>query len=82
MKRGIWRLLVPATKKDTDKIMAKLSELAAKVTAVADQVDKVKTEVQKLKDSLADVDLPPEAQAALDRLAASVQAVDDINPDV
>ena len=64
------------------RINVKLSELSAKLTAVADQVDKVKTEVQNLKDSLTNVELPADAQAALDRLTESVNAVDAINPDV
>lgn len=61
--------------------MAKVSQLAGQLTALADKVDKVKTEVQALRDSLEDVDLPVDAQAALDRLSAAVQSVDDINPD-
>lgn len=59
----------------------KVSELAAALTALNTQVEKVRVEVQKLKDSLADVDLPVEAQQALDSLIASIKGVDDINPD-
>ena len=75
----------PATKQQLDetenRLMAKLSTLAATLTAIADGVDKVKVEVQALKDSLGDVDLPAEAEAALERLTVAVKAVDDINPD-
>ena len=63
------------------RIRMKLSELSATLTTLGDQVEKVRVVVQALKDSLADVDLPAEAQAALDRLTASVAAVDQINPD-
>lgn len=63
-------------------IMAKLSTLASTLEALADKLDKVFVEVTALKTALADVDLPPGAVAALDRLTAIAQAVDDINPDV
>ncbi len=59
----------------------KLNELAGALDAVNTKVEKVRAEVQALKDSLTDVDLPPDAQAALDKLTATVQSVDDINPD-
>lgn len=64
--------------------MAKLSELAGLLSDLNTKVEKVRIEVQALKDALEadDVDLPPEAQAALDNLTAALQAVDDINPDV
>lgn len=78
---GLW----PATRNDLNAterhIDMKLSELTPVLTALGDKVDKIKTEVQALKDSLADVELPSGAQAALDRVIASVGAVDDINPD-
>lgn len=79
--------LRPATKLDVilleQKLMAKVSELGGILNAVSDNVDKIRTEVQALKDSIgnSDVELPPEAQSALDRLTAAVQAIDDINPD-
>jgi hypothetical protein len=63
------------------KIMAKVSELASQFTTLADKVDKVKTEVENLIASLKDVEIPSEAQAALDRLSASITTVDDLNPD-
>lgn len=59
----------------------KLSQLNATLTEVGDKLDKVAAEVQALKDALADVDLPAEAQASLDRLVAAAQALDDLNPD-
>lgn len=64
-----------------ENIMAKLKELAGKLGVIGDTLDKVKTEVQALKDSLTDVELPPEAEAALDRLAKAADALDALNPD-
>ncbi len=61
--------------------MAKLSELAGTLTALNDAVTKIATEVQALKDSLTNVDLPADAQTALDNLTASLKAVDDLNTD-
>lgn len=63
------------------RIMAKVNELAAIIDGLNTKVEKVRVEVQALKDSLSNVDLPADAQAALDRLTASIQTVDDINPD-
>lgn len=62
-------------------IMAKVSSLASTLNAIGDRLDKVKQEVQALKDSLSDVDIPAEAQAALDRLSAAAEALDALNPD-
>jgi hypothetical protein len=65
--------------------MAKVNELAAQLTVVKEQVTKAKNEVIKriadLEAALANVDLPPDAEAALTALKAEVQAVDDLNPD-
>lgn len=63
-------------------IMAKLSELSGALSALADQVDKIAKEVEALKAALADVEIPAEAQAALDRLTTAIKGVDDLNPDV
>lgn len=62
-------------------INMKVSELAAALTTLNTQVEKVRVEVQKLKDSLSDVDLPPEAEQALASLTTALKAVDDINVD-
>lgn len=62
-------------------ILMRLNELATNLTALADQVDKIVKEVQALKDALTNVDLPPEATAALDRLSAAIKTADDLNPD-
>jgi prefoldin subunit 5 len=70
-----------ATKQDLRRINMKLNELAGQLTSLADQVDKIKLEVEALKASLENVELPAEAQAALERLGAAVKAVDDANPD-
>jgi hypothetical protein len=79
----------PATKEDvwkaTNTIMAKLSTLAASVAALTAQVQKSKDEIvakiAALENALADVDLPADAETALEELKGAVQAVDDINPD-
>jgi ABC-type transporter Mla subunit MlaD len=80
---------------NTQKIMAKLSELSAKLTSIDDQLDKAQTEItgavatlqQTIDDLKAQIEagsdpvIPDEAQAALDRLTAVAQALDDLNPD-
>lgn len=75
----------PATQSDLQlmeqRINMKLSELNTALSAVNTTLEKVQAEVQKLKDSLADVDLPADAQASLDRLTALAAAIDEINPD-
>jgi len=63
--------------------MAKLSELAATLVAVNDKLDKSKVEIlakiAELQAAIgADVDLPADAQAALDALTAKAQELDDI----
>lgn len=71
------------------KILMRLSmdiqTLTAKVNAVSDQLDKAKieitTQIQALRDALTDVQVPPEAEAALTRLEGLAQALDDFNPD-
>lgn len=62
--------------------MSKLNELAGNLTAVVDTLEKVKGEVAALKESLTNVELPPDAQAALDKLVATSAALDALNPDV
>jgi uncharacterized coiled-coil DUF342 family protein len=64
-----------------ENIMTKVSEVAALINDLRGKVTKIHQEVQTLKDSLNDVDLPPEAQAALDNLSASLSALDELNPD-
>ncbi len=65
--------------------MMKLSEAIALLTSVDAQMEKAKTEIlQKIADleaSLADVELPPEAQAIVNDLRVKAQALDDIVPD-
>lgn len=60
----------------------KLNELEGKLTALNTQVGKIAAEVQALKDSLTNVEIPAEAQTALDNLTAALQKVDDLNEDV
>lgn len=66
-------------------ILMKATELEGQLNTLKAQVDKSKTEVLKriadLEDALVNTDLPASAVTALDALKASVQAVDDINPD-
>src|SRR5882672_12212953 len=104
MKLPSWmHKMRPATRSDietaTEKILMKTSEVAAALAAVDDKLDAVGVQLNKaqaeivkqiadLKASLGDADLPPEAQAAFDRLIASAnaltpvaQALDDITPD-
>lgn len=93
--RNAWQRFVPATKQDVERILMKVSEVAAFVSSVdaavgamGVEVEKIGTEVQALKDSLADVEIPAEAKAALDSLSSRVttvtdalKKVDDIIPD-
>lgn len=93
--KGAWRHVVPATKKDIQRILMKVSEVEAFVKQVDDgvqamstEVSKIAIEVQALKDSLGDVEIPAGAQTALDNLsthatavATALKAVDDIIPD-
>jgi predicted nucleic acid-binding Zn-ribbon protein len=72
-----WRVV----NRKLDTIMAKLSDLATRVTAIETTLNKVKTEVEALRDSLGDVELPAEAEAALVRLEAISKTIDDLNPD-
>jgi predicted nucleic acid-binding Zn-ribbon protein len=64
-----------------ENIMAKLSTLATTLATIETTLTKVKTEIEKLKEQLGDVEIPAEAQATLDRLAALSTALDDLNPD-
>jgi len=80
--RNAWRHCVPATNKDIHQILMKLTDLAATLTALDTEVQKIGTEVQALKNSLTNVDLPADAQTALDNLTTHLKAVDDLNPDI
>lgn len=71
--RWLFRWL-PATKKDTDKIMAKLTGLEGRLNAVNDKLTTIATEIQNLKTALTDVDIPEAAEAALEKLEAAAQA--------
>lgn len=66
-------------------VMAKLSDLVQTLTDVKTELDKAKGEiVAKIDDlvsQLQNVELSPEATAALDALKGSAQALDDIVPD-
>lgn len=56
----------------TRKIHMKLNQLAASLAALDTQVATVAASVAALQASPTDVDLPPDAQAALDKLTADV----------
>lgn len=59
----------------------KLSELASKLDDIEKVLEKVQTEVQALIDALKNVEIPADAQASLDKLAAIAKTIDDLNPD-
>jgi anion-transporting ArsA/GET3 family ATPase len=73
----------PATKRDLEeserRIIVKLSELQEAINGVNTQLDKATKEIV---DAFKDVTLTPEQTAAIDRLKAAAQALDDLNPDV
>jgi Flp pilus assembly protein TadB len=64
------------------RITMKLSELSAALETVNTTLDKVVAEVEALKATLTNVDLPTNAQAALDRLVATAAALDALNDDL
>lgn len=76
-----------------EEIMTQVADLLPKFKELADQVDKARTEVlanvdtanaaiAALREQLANAGtLTPEADAELQRLSASIQAIDDITPD-
>ena len=76
---------MPSTKHDIQKnrkiIIMKLNELANAIATVNTTLEKVAKEIQVLKDSLTNVDLPADAQAALDKLVATASALDALNDD-
>lgn len=62
--------------------MGTQEEAAEKLNQIADQLAKVQAEVQALKDQAGQEPVISQAlQAAIDRVAAAAQTVDDINPD-
>lgn len=88
LTRAIWcwvSRFLPSTKHDIQKnrkiIIMKLNELANAIATVNTTLEKVATEIQALKDSLTNVDLPADAQAALDKLVATASALDALNDD-
>lgn len=64
----------------------KLSELAVAVTGISDQLAKAQAEIVakigELESALSDVEIPADAQTAIDNLKTSAQGLDDIVPDV
>ena len=66
--------------------MSKLSELKALLAAIDEKLDKARieitTKIDELQNALVDVEIPADAQAALDELATAAQALDDVVPDV
>ena len=66
-------------------IMTQVNDLAAKIEAVNAQLEKAKNEIinhiNALQDALANVELPADAEVALNNLMGAAQALDDLNPD-
>jgi len=75
----------PITKLDLLKLERhlgmKISELAGSLAEIETTLNKVKTEVEALKAGLGDVEIPAEAQAALNRLSDLSKTLDELNPD-
>lgn len=67
------------------KVMTTVNELAAQLNQVNEQLNKAKVEivaqVQALEGALQNVEIPAEAQDALNSIVATAQALDDLNPD-
>ena len=68
------------------KIMSAQDDFEKKLNDLSDQLDKVTGEVQKdladLKNAIeANGGIQPNVQAAFDKLAGKIQALDDLNPD-
>lgn len=67
------------------KVMTTVNELAAQLNQVNEQLNKAKVEivaqVQALEGALQNVEIPAEAQDALNAIVATAQALDDLNPD-
>jgi len=63
------------------KILMKENEIAEKLNAISDQLTKASGEINAQLEVLRNADLSADASAALDRLSAIAQALDDIVPD-
>ena len=67
-----------------DRIMTKLSELATILNGIDTKLDKAKDEIlaqiAALEAALTDVEIPTDAQTALDNLSNVAQSLDDIVP--
>lgn len=59
----------------------KVNQLADKINALAGQLTKASGEINAQLEVLRNADLPDDAVAALDKIAAVTQALDDLNPD-
>lgn len=93
---SLFRPWQSATKDDLktteENIMAKVSTLGATLNAIKAQQEKADAEIrtklddqkkaiENLTNQLGDIDIPADAQAALEALQVSTQALDDIVPD-
>ena len=88
-----WQAVTKQDLKTTEEnIMAKVSTLGATLSAIKAQQEKADAEIrtkldeqkkaiENLTNQLGDIDIPADAQAALEALQASTQALDDIVPD-
>jgi len=64
------------------KLLMNQQELRQALTDANAKVEKIATEVQALKDTVGNADnVPQEVVDAVNNLAATLQRVDDINPD-
>lgn len=65
----------------TGKLQMKVDELAPALQALQAQLIKANDEIKAQIEVLRNADLPPEAVEALNKIAATTQALDDLNPD-
>lgn len=72
------------TKQRHQQILMKLSALAAALAAIDSRLTEAQTEIiaeiQKLKDALGDVELPTDAQAALEAIDTKAKTLADVVP--
>lgn len=67
--------------KKLNQVIMKLTDLAAKLTAIDASVTSIAASVAALETSLTDVEIPADAQAALDKLTADTAALSaTVNP--
>lgn len=60
------------------EVMTKVSELAAMLNEVAEGVDNIEADIMNLKDQLEGMEIPLEAEEALQKVISRVSSVKDI----